>query len=703
MSTWVKNFQKNWRKFSFTSLFFLCLPLYSADVSIDSINQDLKACYKELQQIYAISTEKGISEEEKKRALESIIKLREQIKRLKQQSIETLQTSNVQEGYQIWQQGEFSLAQFVMQYAPTHSLYLCNSQLDDIKIKIWGDLPILAESQSEFFEWILMQHGVGLVKRNEYICELVSATSIKHGICAIVNTPGDLLLLPQNAPIIYVLQVPLEEWASTLQTIQQFTQQDSLSYQIATSQIFIRATPSIIADLLKILQFITSHQKKQEQEILVLNHLKSDEIQPILEQIFPHTNSISIIPLKYHPNALCVIGGAEHIATFKTAIARLEAGLSDINQKTVHWYQCKHSDPQELAKTLESVYSILKETLDIDKNSENSPKSDSKFIVDPKTGSIIFVAERHHLNHIEQLAKRLDVPKKMVQIDVLLFEKQITNRQEIGLNLLRLGGNQIGADGRGISWNESKNSKSKGILEFLVTNKRSNRMSGFDIAYQFLMTHEGVQINANPSVVTVNQTPAKIDIVQEKSIDMGAVSSKGGQKAEKIFSRKEYGIHLNLTPTVHLSDTSEDNCDFITLKTEIEFGHVQGSNNERPDVIKRRIQNEVRIANGQTIILGGLRTKESDQKKEMVPFLGEIPGIGKLFSYDASGEQSKEMFIFLTPKIIEDGKSDFYKQQQSDLQKRPGDTPEFLSLLTEAQEKERKQKFRHTLHMLLGE
>jgi len=211
-----------------------------------------------------------------------------------------------------------------------------------------------------------------------------------------------------------------------------------------------------------------------------------------------------------------------------------------------------------------------------------------------------------------------------------------------------------------------------------------------------MLGQEDVQINASPSVTTINQTPAIIAIVEEISIDAGADSKKN-----QIYNRAQYGIKIQITPTINM-DEGDQNDDFITLDTDITFDTTKKNTNDRPDVTRRHITNHVRIADGQTVILGGLRRKNSQDSKDSIPFLGEIPGIGKLFSHTEMHDNSTEMFVFITPKIISDPIEDAQRLRREELKKRPGDVPEFLHELVEAQNREKRRLFEGSLTALFG-
>jgi general secretion pathway protein D len=86
----------------------------------------------------------------------------------------------------------------------------------------------------------------------------------------------------------------------------------------------------------------------------------------------------------------------------------------------------------------------------------------------------------------------------------------------------------------------------------------------------------------------------------------------------------------------------------------------------------------------------------------MIPFLGEIPGIGKLFSMTELADTNIEMFIFLTPRIISDDHEKRTQARLVELSKRPGDTPEFLHDVLEAKKEKKAKLMEKSLRMVLG-
>lgn len=480
-------------------------------------------------------------------------------------------------------------------------------------------------------------------------------------------------------------------------------------------------------------------------------------------------NGLKVIALSHVARAMFLVGTKEEIKRAEEIIYQVENQVGDSQEKMIFWYTAKHSDPSELADVLTKIYKLMVENrsefanndsqsdpvlsplppplpgdgpfsptgnprqpfpprdayeddyylndryvvddspIEIDRNQDPNLNRNN-FIVDPKTGSIVMVVEADILPKMKDLLKKLDVPKKMVQIEVLLFEKRIEKQNEFGLNLLKIGDAACKVNKTGFFFNDlARGNLCRGVSEFFISRKETDSgIPAFDAVYKFLLSQDDIQINANPSILTINQTPAKIEIAEEISMNMGVlqVETNKGVTLKDSFVRANYGIKIEITPTIHLHDSEcdDDPLDYVTLVSAISFEtiHPKIINRDRPDVTRRIINNEVRVADGQTVILGGLRRKVSCDTKESIPFLGELPGLGKLFSMTTMHDNSTEMFIFITPKIVMDPSWDLERIRQEELCKRPGDIPYFLCCLVKAREKEKNRLMEESIRMLLG-
>jgi general secretion pathway protein D len=454
------------------------------------------------------------------------------------------------------------------------------------------------------------------------------------------------------------------------------------------------------------------------------------------------------------PQGLVLIGETDTVERAQKVLSELESQLDDPGEKIIYWYACKHSNPEDIASVLEKVYDSLVGS-SFEKKGEtaasplppqsapppaaatadglpaptyppanqafnpvlpagapfvqpgiidtNQKTSFGNFVVDVKTTSILMVVRREELPKIKSLLKKLDVPKRMVQLDVLLVEKRLTDRKQVGINLLQIGSSASGTTQNAITFDNERAAHHKGIFSFMFS-RPAGKAPAFDLTYNFLMAQEDIRINANPSVLAINQTPAAVSIVEEISINNGAIpvqlNTAGQVTVEQSYTRAQYGITINLTPTIHLPEDDDTHPGFVSLQTNLEFDTTQFSVNDRPPVNRRHIENQVCVADGETVILGGLRKKIEEDSREKIPFLGDLPGIGKLFGLTKITETNTEMFIFITPRIIRNPVDDLRRIRQSEYAMRAGDIPEFLMKVDEAKNQQRKSLFDNSLKML---
>lgn len=703
------------------------------------VNESLEEKHFQLRALY----ERAMHLYDQKASEESFTPIASEIKGLKDE-IDEIQEMWRQEAsslgqadeYALWHQPETTLFQLVMDYGSGDYIYFVPPEVGSLKFSLQSSLPIPRESWSECLELILAQYGVGIRSLNTYLKELFFFQNDLSSVKVITDKVNDLDLLPIAARVCFLLTPESTDPRSSLTLLQRFCNFSTTSIDVIAGKIFITGPVSSVQELLKLYSFVKAGNAMQENQVVRLTKVDPKEMETILnaafhsEQTFPEEGAtLRVIPLEALSQSLFLVGTRDEVNKATKLIHEVESNIEDPQEKTVFWYSTKHSDAEELASVLARVYDLLtghgitSSAKSDEKSSEVSKDEKSKlivaaamiqpgdkvtrphktadgqnnFVVDPKTGAIIMVVEQAALPKIKELLKKLDVPKKMVQIEVLLFEKKMTNNNNFGLNLLKIGSKALNKNIIGGVFNDIASGASSGILDFFVSRKADSGIPAYDAAYQFMIGQEDVQINASPSVTTMNQTPAKIAIVEEISIDAGANEKNG-----RVYNRAQYGIVMEITPTINMDDNEEGEASCITLDTDITFDTTKNNPNERPDVTRRHIQNHVRIADGETVILGGLRRKSSQDNKDSIPFLGEIPGVGKLFSSTRLNDSNTEMFVFITPKIIDDPTADADRFKREELKKRPGDVPEYLQELLAAKSRQKRRLFEGSLTALFG-
>lgn len=739
--------------------------LNQVNSQLEDRKERLRELYEKAQALYVAEA----SEAEFRPVLEEIWEVKNSIDMLEKQWRNKNALSAAQESYALWHLPDTTVEQLMMEYGIQDYIYLIPPEIAEMKISVNSNLPIPKGSWSEMLETILAQSGVGIKQINPYLRELVLINKDLSAVEHITSDREELLVYPRDTRIAFVLTPDVTDVRRLYLFIEKFSNPDNTFIQLIGRDILIVAQVGTIQEILKLYDFALNSQGGGNKDYLfvALTKIDAEEMAQILTSIFSNPApqgqrkiskdgaevsraqpaeepvGLKVVTLSDNAHALFLLGTPEELCKAEEIIDEVQCQLGGVKEKTIFWYTAKHSEPEELARVLGKVYALL--TCDVYaeemEDEDFCPISDDEtggvpfyaggyaivnpapivpsaqeerplqteghnFIVDPKTGSIVMVVETQLLPRLKELLKKLDVPKKMVHIDVLLFEKSIVDRNQFGLNLLRIGSNASNTRRTSLDWNDTEASpQNAGILDFMISRMRGGGMPAYDLVYKFLLTQDDVQINASPSITTVNQTPATIALVEEISINTGIVELDTTQttRLKDSFARAQYGITIKITPTIHFCEPDgDDEAQFITLDTDITFDTVQTSDLGRPDVTRRHIKNEVRVANGETLILGGLKRLNTNDSKDSIPFLGEIPGLGKFFSITSLVDTSTEMFVFITPRIIEDNSEMMEQMRCEELSRRPGDTPEFMQCLFDGMECSRKRLFEGGIRMLFG-
>jgi len=176
--------------------------------------------------------------------------------------------------------------------------------------------------------------------------------------------------------------------------------------------------------------------------------------------------------------------------------------------------------------------------------------------------------------------------------------------------------------------------------------------SDFNIVLSALQTQNNVKLVSNPTIVTLNNTEANINIGEEFPIPNYTYNQERGTFEVSGFTYRPIGILLKVTPQVNAQG-------FIKLSVEPEvssragitsFGGAGGA--EIPIIATRKSKTQVSLKDGYTMGIGGLIENTSQKGQSKVPVLGTIPGIGRLFRSDTKNVDSRNLLIFITAKTV---------------------------------------------------
>jgi hypothetical protein len=174
-----------------------------------------------------------------------------------------------------------------------------------------------------------------------------------------------------------------------------------------------------------------------------------------------------------------------------------------------------------------------------------------------------------------------------------------------------------------------------------------------DAAIQALQARNLADVVSRPSIVTRNGVPANLESIEQiPFLNVTSVTLSGA--AAFNIGTKDVGVKLRVTPfqvgidTIHLVIFVE----VSRLGQEFVIG-TDGNNQQitSPSLNTRRATTEVYVRNGQTVAIGGLKLREERVVTSKVPFLGDLPGIGWLFSSRREEDNESNVTFFITPNL----------------------------------------------------
>jgi type IV pilus assembly protein PilQ len=293
-----------------------------------------------------------------------------------------------------------------------------------------------------------------------------------------------------------------------------------------------------------------------------------------------------------------------------------------------------YADATELATTLQSV---LTET--------------GSIVVDGRTNALVVSDIPENMATLQSLVTELDEQTAQVLIEARIVEFSEDGAAELGLNWGYADFEPGEDNGNGeFSYGSTFNSEDReGFLELTFGKFTSFEAIQDLTAMLSIMQKDGkAEVLAEPSILTLDNKEASIEITEHIALAKKTTYREGGQEqtVEPIFG--DVGVTLNVTPNVNTNE-------FVTLKVEPVVSSASKSSffpDEAVDTRKRSAKTTVMVKDGETIVIGGLLRKDAVETRFKVPLLGDIPLLGYLFSKSVLSEQTTEVVLFLTPRIL---------------------------------------------------
>ena len=250
------------------------------------------------------------------------------------------------------------------------------------------------------------------------------------------------------------------------------------------------------------------------------------------------------------------------------------------------------------------------------------------------------------MSRIMEIVGDLDVPQPQVILEVLVVELEESTSDEFGIDW---------------EYTDPHNSFSMeaglgaftGIAQY--TSVPKSQLTSLLVTLRALVSEQKANIRSRPRVATLNGQEATIEIsLDEYFTVVTDLYTTGTLRTELQVITS--GVLLKITP--HIGDNSDITVDVLTEVSDVASRQNQLAGNESGDlpiIRRRKADTTVRVKEGDAIVIGGLIETQQRSEDKRVPLLGSIPVVGGIFATKDDSTLKKEVIIFITPRLIEEG------------------------------------------------
>jgi type II secretory pathway component GspD/PulD (secretin) len=226
--------------------------------------------------------------------------------------------------------------------------------------------------------------------------------------------------------------------------------------------------------------------------------------------------------------------------------------------------------------------------------------------------------------------RQFDKPAAQIMIDILMVEITDTGQKDLE-SLLR--------------WqNAGRGFQTDTALGTLTLRGVATLPEDFANQLQALVAEGKARVRANPSIATVSGHRATIFIGQQRFLSTPVQVGIG--RIEQI-NFIDAGVRLEITPW-----TGDGKAVIAEIQAEVSTMGAPDPVTGLPDKTVRQASTIVRVLDGETIVIGGLRQSELRERRGKIPILGDLPVVGHLFRSQHTERTDTDLILFITPRVL---------------------------------------------------
>jgi general secretion pathway protein D len=530
------------------------------------------------------------------------------------------------------------------------------------KVTIISPSKISLKEAYKVFESVLEVHGYTTVKSGEVIKIIPSpdarSKSIETKLREEATAPGDRVVT-QLIPLKY---------ADPVEVKRLFTPMVSKSSVILayapTNTLIVTDVYSNIKRLIRILKEIDITGIGQELSVIPLEFADATKMVNLLSTVFKPTaqkrkgatqKEITMVADE-RTNTIVLLTSEIDTLRIKRLVAMIDRETPRGKGK-IHVYYCENATAEELAKVLQNVPS---QPAGQTKGKQPAPlvSGDVRISADKATNSLIILADKEDYMVMEEVIKKLDIPRAMVYIESLIMEVDADKSLDIGVDWAAFGKVNLfdketvvgGGFRQGFVQPEEllQGGLTVGLLSEPVT-IAGVTVSNITAIVNAVKTDNDFRILSTPQILTTDNEEARITVGENRPYQTRSTTDVSGGTFES-FEYRDVGKILKITP--HVTEGRLVRMTISLEVTDIDQQATATTSSTLPVTLKRTVDTTVIVKDSQTVVIGGLIDDATRKNESKVPVLGDVPILGWLFKNQRYENERTNLYVFLTPRVI---------------------------------------------------
>lgn len=367
-------------------------------------------------------------------------------------------------------------------------------------------------------------------------------------------------------------------------------------------------------------------------------------------------------------NSVLVTGGQRQRENIRELVTLLDQPREQNGNTRVVYLEYANA-----ARVAEVLSAVVRDRFGLSTDdAQNTQPRQASIQADPDNNALIITADLDIVESLMDVVQRLDIQRAQVLVEAIIVEINDDVGQNLGIQWLF----RDDSGGFASSFDAGNNLQQLGLVtEGALSDDRRDALTGLaaglaGVAGQsigigrlggstdlmalidLLQANSGANILSTPNILTTDNSEAVITVGESVPFVTGSFTNTGGsgsvQNPFQTINRQNVGTTLRVTPHVNRGDRVALDISQEISSISPKAGAVDLITNER------KIETRVTVADGETVVLGGLIRDNVIQTEQRVPLLGSVPGIGRLFRSQTSSVQKTNLLVFIRPTILRD-------------------------------------------------